>query len=127
MYGVEYPNPGYEYIQEKPGTEYWIGVARGMGVEVITPKLTGYASLVNNHFDGPYGQFGRKDPDPVPTFASVKMTRITKMDFDKYSFADGWITFKPGEVISFPWVAKHPKIEVVTDNYGFRAVREIDG
>lgn len=54
MYGIDMMS-NTTYVQEKGGVEYWMGIALGMGVEVIIPK----ESAVGKTWDGKmYGFYG---------------------------------------------------------------------
>jgi hypothetical protein len=61
MYGIDMMTTG-EYWEEKGGVEYWIGYARGRGVEVITQPES---ELMKTITGKPYGQkMTLKDIDP---------------------------------------------------------------
>jgi hypothetical protein len=61
MYGVDMMTTG-EYWEEKGGVEYWIGFARGKGIEVITQKES---ELMKTITGKPYGQpITLEDIDP---------------------------------------------------------------
>lgn len=62
MYGVDMLTFG-EYQLEKGGVEFWCGIARGLGIEVVIPK---YSSVCKTCTGFPYGKkyFSMNDIDP---------------------------------------------------------------
>lgn len=79
IYGADMTTMG-EYQLEKASMEYWIGYARGLGIEV---EIGGHSCLCMTHTGRPYGQtfYNVKDIDPFGLLKSKRKTiRATEVD-----------------------------------------------
>ncbi len=69
VYGVDLLQTE-EYAYQRPGAEYWIGLARGLGVEVLVP--TGSALLKANYVYGYSEPVESAAIDPLVKFSEMK-------------------------------------------------------
>ncbi len=58
LYGMDFDNEGMrELLQERPGMEYWIGVARGFDIEVIIPEKSALLKTFDRKMYGEFRNF----------------------------------------------------------------------
>lgn len=69
VYGVDLLQ-AEEYAYQRPGAEYWIGIARGMGVDVLVPKSS--ALLKANYVYGYSEPVESAAIDPLVKFSETK-------------------------------------------------------
>lgn len=65
------------YYQEKGGVEYWMGVAMGMGVEIINTKSSATGKCWNGRM---YGHFGLAEEELMKEqlYAPMELIRVSK-------------------------------------------------
>ena len=65
------------YIQEKGGVEYWMGIAFGMGVQVINTRGSATGKTYNGKMYGAYGEW-EEEQMKEGTFMPFDMMRVSK-------------------------------------------------
>lgn len=119
LYGVEFDSFNFEYEQEKAGTEYWIGMARGLGAEVIIPKGVYLAETWTGR---PYGEFGKREGKPDMHFLESRYDKVSGFLPSDYRNAT---LFLPGQIIDFPGVPPE-RIHVLEAPNGIRLVKRLE-
>jgi len=76
FYGIDMMTQS-TYIQEKGGCEYWMGVAMGMGVEVINTKGSATGKTWNGKMYGQYGTF-EEEVKKEALLAPWELIRVSK-------------------------------------------------
>ena len=76
LYGIDMMTNS-TYIQEKGGVEYWLGIALGMGVEVINTRGSATGKTWNGRM---YGYWGAKEEEAMKEglYAPFELVRISK-------------------------------------------------
>jgi len=92
FYGIDMMTNS-SYIQEKGGVEYWMGIAQGMGVEVINTRGSATGKTWNGKM---YGYYGQKEEEAIKEklLAPLDLIRVGKTSDpqdDWVKIEDEWV------------------------------------
>lgn len=89
LYGIDMMTTT-TYIQEKGGVEFWMGVALGMGVEVVNTKSSATGKAWNGRM---YGEYGLQQSELAKEglYAPFELVRVSKASkpVDEWVFVNG--------------------------------------
>ena len=101
------------YIQEKGGVEYWMGIAKGMGVEVINTRGSATGKTWNGKMYGAYGKWEEEELSEG-LYAPWQFIRVGKAQPRAEGVEEPGVSVEPqDEWIQDPTTNEYTRVPVV--------------